>query len=309
MKAIKAKRNSQEARQAASLLHRLSLDNGRRARLWRLLYAHGPANGTLLVLPLDQGFEHGPGDFFPNPEAVDTGFQLQLALEGRYSAIVLGIGLAEKYMREYCGRVPLILKLNAKTNVPADDDAVSTLVASVKDAVRLGADAVGYTLYVGTPRQDEELREFRRVRQDCERFGMPIVLWSYPRGRAIEEKGGKGTLYAIDYAARVAEELGADIVKLHEPGDNNGRCPAPYGGLREALPERLRRVVRSAGRCIVIFSGGTLEDETAVLRKARLYMECGAGGLVFGRNMWQRPYAEALSLTRKVHDVMARYPR
>jgi class I fructose-bisphosphate aldolase len=286
----------------------LSVSHGKRTRLWRLLYAHGPANGTLLVLPLDQGLEHGPADFFPNPDALDTDFQFRLALEGRYSAIALGIGLAEKYMRDYCGRVPLILKLNGKTNIPDDGDAVSPLTATVEDAVRLGADAVGYTLYVGSPRQDAEFLQFMRVRQDCERFGMPIVIWSYPRGRAIDAKGGKGTLYAIDYSARVAEELGADIVKLHEPSDETANVPQPYAALREEADARLRRVVRSAGKCLVLFSGGTKRDRADALRKIELYMRAGATGIIFGRNLWQRPFDEALALSRDAHDVLARYP-
>jgi class I fructose-bisphosphate aldolase len=291
-------------------LRHLSISHGKRVRLWRLLYGHGPRNGTLLVLPLDQGLEHGPSDFFANPEALDTDFQFRLALAGSYSAIALGIGLAEKYMGEYCGRVPLILKLNGKTNIPDDAEAVSPLSASVEDAVRLGADAVGYTLYVGSPRQDAEIREFQRVRQDCERLGMPIVMWSYPRGRAIEAKGGKATLYAQDYAARVAEELGADAVKLHEPEDSNERCPEPYRSLREAAPARLRRVVRSAGKVLVLFSGGVKQDnDAAVLRKVALYMECGATGVMFGRNMWLRSFDHAVALTSSVHRILRRHGR
>ena len=196
------KRSSQAT--VPTALDRLTLGHGKRARLWRLLYGHGPRNGTLVVLPLDQGLEHGPADFFPHPPAVDPDYQFRLAVEGNYSAIALGIGLAEKYMHDYAGRVPLILKLNGKTNIPDDAEATSPAIASVEDAVRLGADAVGYTIYVGSPRQDDELRRFREVRQDCERFGMPLVLWSYPRGAGIDAKGGKNTLYAQDYAARVA---------------------------------------------------------------------------------------------------------
>jgi class I fructose-bisphosphate aldolase len=305
MKANEGKRKSQ----ASPIPPHLSVGHGKRVRLWRLLYGHGPGNGTLLVLPLDQGLEHGPSDFFPNPAALDTGFQFRLALEGRYSAIALGIGLAEKHMADYAGRVPLILKLNGKTNIPDDGDATSPLFASVEDAVRLGADAVGVTLYVGSPRQDEEIRQVGRVRAECERFGMPLFVWSYPRGRAIEAKGGKGTLYAIDYAARIAEEIGADVVKLHEPKECNERCPEPYRKLREDLPARLRRVVRSAGSCLVIFSGGLKESDATLLEKARTCMESGAAGLVFGRNMWQRPYADALALTEKVRGVLARFPR
>ncbi len=292
----------------AARLDHLSVSHGKRARMWRLLYGHGPANGTLLVLPLDQGLEHGPTDFFPNPAALDTDFQFRLALEGQYSAIALGIGLAEKYFRDYCGRVPLILKLNGKTNIPPDDDAVSPLLASVEDAVRLGADAVGYTLYVGTPRQDFEFLQFCKVRQDAERYGMPIVMWAYPRGSAIEARGGKGSLYAIDYAARVAEEAGADIVKLHEPAEDTSGCPEPYRSLRENAGERLRRVVRSAGRCLVLFSGGSRMDPGAAVAKVDLCMQAGAAGIIFGRNLWQRPYDEALALSRRVHEVLARYP-
>jgi class I fructose-bisphosphate aldolase len=288
----------------------LSVAHGKRVRLWRLLYGGGPGNGTLIVLPLDQGLEHGPTDFFPHPPALDTDYQFRLALEGNYSAIALGVGLAEKYMKDYCGRVPLMLKLNGKTNIPEDAEAVSPAFASVEDAVRLGADAVGYTMYVGTPRQDVEIREYQRVRQDCERLGMPLVMWAYPRGRAIEAKGGKGSLFAQDYAARVAEEMGADVVKLHEPTPDSDRTPEPYRSLREDGPARVRRVVRSAGRVLVLFSGGEKDDrDERVVEKVRLYMEGGATGVMFGRNMWLRKFDHAVALTRQVHQVMARYPR
>jgi class I fructose-bisphosphate aldolase len=263
-----------------------------------------------MVLPLDQGLEHGPSDFFPNPAALDTRFQFRLAEEGRYSAIALGIGLAEKYMGEHAGRVPLILKLNGKTNIPDDAEATSPAIASVEDAVRLGADAVGYTVYVGSPRQDLELREFGKVRATCERFGMPLVVWAYPRGRDVEAKGGRGSLFAQDYAARVAEELGADVVKLHEPLEDPGASPEPYRSLREDAASGLRRLVRSAGRVMVLFSGGAKQDDdAAVLRKVRLYMECGATGVMFGRNMWLRDFEHALALTRRVHGILTRWPR
>jgi class I fructose-bisphosphate aldolase len=303
------KRKSQ-ARTHGNALSSLSLSQGKRTRLWRLLYAHGPANGTLMVLPLDQGLEHGPTDFFPNPAALDTSFQFRLAIEGRFSAIALGVGLAEKYMGHDAGRIPLILKLNGKTNIPDDAEAVSPAFASVEDAVRLGADAVGYTVYVGSPRQDVEIREYGKVRQECERFGMPLVVWAYPRGRDVEAKGGKGTLFAQDYAARVAEELGADVVKLHEPAEDPGASPEPYDSLREDARARLRRVVRSAGRVMVLFSGGVKQDDdAAVLRKVKLYMESGATGVMFGRNMWLRDFDAALALTRRVHAIMHRFPR
>jgi class I fructose-bisphosphate aldolase len=263
-----------------------------------------------MVLPLDQGLEHGPTDFFPHPPALDPEHVFALAEAGRFSAIALGVGLAEKYLGPYAGRVPLILKLNGKTNIPEDAEAVSPAFASVEDAVRLGADAVGYTMYVGTPRQDVEIREYRQVRQDCERLGMPLVMWAYPRGRAVEEKGGKGSLFAQDYAARVALEMGADVVKLHEPAAESPGSPEPYASLGEDAAARVRRVVRSAGRTLVLFSGGEKDDrEPRVLEKIRLYMDNGATGVMFGRNMWLRRPAEALVLTRKVHGLLARYSR
>lgn len=304
------KRKSQARNSNAGALDALSLAHGKRTRLHRLLYGHGPGNGTLMVLPLDQGLEHGPADFFPNPAALDTDFQFRMAVEGRFSAIALGIGLAEKYLHDYAGRIPLILKLNGKTNIPDDAEAVSPAFASVEDAVRLGADAVGYTVYVGSPRQDVEIREYGKVRQECERFGMPLVVWAYPRGRDIETKGGRGTLYAQDYAARVAEELGADVVKLHEPAADPGASPEPYRSLREDAAARLRRVVRSAGKVMVLFSGGVKQDDdAAVLRKVKLYMGCGATGVMFGRNMWLRDFDAALALARRVHAILHRFPR
>lgn len=275
-----------------------------------MLYGHGPGNGTLLVLPLDQGLEHGPTDFFPHPPAIDPEYQFELAEAGRFSAIALGVGLAEKYLGRHAGKVPLILKLNGKTNIPDDGEATSPLIASVEDAVRLGADAAGYTLYVGSPRQHDELRQLRGVRADCERFGMPLVLWSYPRGSAIDAKGGKNTLYAQDYAARVALEVGADIVKLHQPEAHREHVPPPYDALDEDAATRTRRVVRSAGRTMVLFSGGVKnDDDQAVLDKVRECMKAGATGVMFGRNMWLRPFDDAVALARRAQEIMREFGR
>src|SRR5918999_3543616 len=207
-----------------------NLSPGKRTRLRRLLYDYGPGNGTLMLLPIDQGIEHGPRDFFPNPDSKDPEYQFRLAAEAGYSALACQIGLAEKYYPDYAGQVPLILKVNGKTDVPPSDEALSTTNASVEDAVRLGADAVGYTLYVGSPRQDADLAQLRTVREDCDRFGMPLVIWAYPRGSAVAEKGGPNSFYAIDYAARLAMEMGADVVKLNMPKldpDKAKDSPAP----------------------------------------------------------------------------------
>jgi class I fructose-bisphosphate aldolase len=291
-------------------LRDLDVSLGKRTRLHRLLYQHGPANGTLLFLPIDQGLEHGPVDFFANPDSVDPSFQLRLAKEGGYSGIVFHIVLAEKYMKEFAGEVPLVLKLNGKTNIPKDDRAFSPQTASVEDAVRLGADAVGYTLYVGSPAQGEDIRQFCQIRQDCDRFGMPLIMWAYPRGQAIEDKGGRDSLYAVDYAARVACELGADLVKLNLPEYDEGKAknlPKPYDQMKVSAQEALEKVVRSAGRTMVLVSGGSKISDEDLLEKVKISMEAGVTGLIFGRNMWQRKMDEALKLTEKIKRIMSEY--
>jgi fructose-bisphosphate aldolase, class I len=283
------------------------LSTGKKARLHRLMYQHGPGNGTFLFLPIDQGLEHGPVDFFENPECGNPDFQYELALKGNYSAIAVHIGLAEKYLKRYAGKVPLVLKLNGKTNLPASDDAFSTLTGTVEDAVRLGADAVGYTLYVGSPSQDKDIQQFCQVRRDAERYGMPVIIWAYPRGSAVKAKGGQDSPYAIEYAARVACEVGADVVKINYPKvDVPGleNSPAPYNTLKLTEEEAIRRAVQAAGKTLVVFSGGSKVGDDDLLLKVRQGMDAGGNGLIFGRNMWQRPMQEALSVTSRVIDVM-----
>ena len=287
----------------------LDLPLGKRVRLRRLLYGRGMKNGTLLILPIDQGLEHGPIDFFPNPPSQDPDFQWRLALEGNYNAVACHYGLARKYMTKYAGEVPLLLKINGKTTIPSDDEAFSSMTGSVEDAVSLGADAVGYTLYVGSPRQDDDLHQLQMVREDCDKYNMPLVVWSYPRGAAIEKKGGRDSLYAVDYAARVALEMGADIVKLNIPkqGPKDSEQPGEYAGIDYAYGEGARRVVESAGRCLVLFSGGSKLGDEDLMTKARTAMESGATGLIFGRNMWQRPFDDALAMSRSVQDMLQGY--
>jgi fructose-bisphosphate aldolase, class I len=288
----------------------LDLGLGKRVRLHRLLYEHGPGNGKLMILPIDQGIEHGPLNFFANPEAKYPLFQYELARRGGYSAIALHIGLASKYLRDYAGEIPLILKINGKTNIPSDAEAFSALTATVEDAVRLGADAVGYTLFAGSPRQDDDIAQLMEVRSECDRFGMPLIVWSYPRGTAIDAKGGKDSFYAVDYAARLAEELGADIVKVNFPKikpELDAAAPAPYNTLKIDEVGAFKQVVQSAGRAFVLVSGGDKISDEDLLNKVRMSMEAGATGLIFGRNMWKRPMDEALALTAKIREVMSKY--
>lgn len=284
-----------------------TLPPGKRARLRRLLFEFGPGNGTLMLLPIDQGIEHGPRDFFANPASKDPEYQFQLAAEAGYSALACQIGMAEKYYPDYAGQVPLILKVNGKTDIPPSDNALSTCNASVEDAVRLGADAVGYTLYVGSPRQDEDLVQLRQVRQDCDRFGMPLVIWAYPRGAALDKKGGQSTFYAIDYAARMAMEMGADVVKLNMPKidpEKDKLTPAPYNELEIDRAEAIRQCVESAGRSLVVLSGGSKIDDDQLLEQTRFIMQAGGQGVIYGRNVWQREWSEALDIVAQIKETL-----
>lgn len=281
----------------------LDLPTGKKVRLYRLLHKYGPGNGRMLVLPIDQGLEHGPRDFFVNPESLNPEFQLRLALEGGFSAIAFQVGLAEKYLRAFAGKVPLILKINGKTEIPPDDEAFSSCTASVEDAVRLGADAVGYTCYIGSPRQDEDFVRFGQVRREAERAGMPVIMWAYPRGRFIEQKGGRDSLYAVDYAARVAQELGADVVKVNYPKVDEGKraqYPKEYQELKLSKKEMLEKVVASAGRTLTLMSGGSKRSDAELFDDVKVALEAGVTGFIFGRNMWQRRFGEALDVAAKI---------
>jgi len=289
-------------------LDQIGVSAGKKARLYRILHGHGMRNGTAIFLPYDHGLEHGPRDFFGNPESSDPGYIIRLAVEGGFNGIALQIGLAEKFYWDYAGEVPLVLKLNGKTEIPSAIDPLSPVNATVEDAVRLGADAVGYTLYVGSPAQERDFAQYLRVREDAERFGMPLIVWSYPRGAAIDAKGGKDSFYAVDYAARIASELGADLVKVNfpQPGKQSG---VPEAYRREfSSAEAIEAVVRSASRTLLLVSGGEQAGDEAMLEKARQSMEAGATGLIFGRNVFQRGHDESLRLIAQLRDILAKYP-
>lgn len=292
-------------------LEDLDLDPGRRARLVRMLSSFGPGNGTLLVLPYDHGIEHGPIDFLRNEESADPAYLFELAIEGRFSAIATHYGIAARYFKPYAGEIPLIVKISGKTNIPPDDEAFSALDAGVEDAVRLGAEGIGYTLYVGSPRQERDFLQLKQVRQDCDRFGMPLFIWAYPRGRDIEAKGGRDSLYAVDYASRLAMELGADVVKINLPQCRKPGTPYPesYERLEEEEEpfEMTRRVVHSAQRTLVIFSGGGFKSDEEFLQNVEMGMRAGAHGLIAGRNIWQRPRREALEMIGRIHEILAEH--
>ena len=178
--------------------------------------------------------------------------------------------------------------------------------------MRLGTDAVGYTLYVGSPRQADDFLQFARVRREAERFGMPVVVWAYPRGEAVEAKGGRDSLWAITYAARVALEAGGDVVKVNFPKldpEKERLAPRPYADLHLHEEEAIAHVVASAGAALVLFSGGERVGDDELLRQARLGMAAGAAGLIFGRNVWQRPYDEALAVSRRLAALLGEHGR
>jgi class I fructose-bisphosphate aldolase len=288
------------------------LGPGEKRHLHELMMAHGPGNGRIMLLPIDQGLEHGPGDFFVNPPAADLEFQFSLAEEAGFSGIACHIGLAERYFRKYAGRVPLVAKLNGKTAILPEDKPFAPLDAGVEDAVRLGADAVGYTLYVGSPLEAEDIAQFTRVRQEARRFGLPVIMWAYPRGPFVEARGGgRDSLAMVDYAARLANELGATLCKINLPSPPKGKgydAQSPFKGYNAYLDisetAALRMVVRSAGRTGVLVSGGSKLGDQELLDKTRLCLEAGVDGLIFGRNIWQRKYEDALRLSREIRAMM-----
>jgi class I fructose-bisphosphate aldolase len=289
-------------------LGQLGLSAGKKARLHHILYQHGLRNGTALFLPYDQGLEHGPRDFFANPAASDPKYIIDLALEGGFNGIAIQIGLAEKFYWDYAGEVPLVLKLNGKTDIASGIDPLSPVNATVQDAVRLGADAVGYTLYVGSPAAERDFGQYRQVREDALRLGMPLIVWAYPRGTAIDAKGGKDSFYAVDYAARTASELGADVVKVNFPHpEKRTDVPEPY--LAEFSAQlAIDAVVRSANRTLLLVSGGERAGDEAMLEKARQSMQAGATGLIFGRNVWQREHSESLRFAGQLREILAKHP-
>ncbi|MFA5786842.1 MAG: fructose-bisphosphate aldolase [Actinomycetota bacterium] len=287
----------------------MGLNSGKKARLHRILFKHGLRNGTALFLPYDQGLEHGPRDFFANPDAGDPKYIVKLAVEGDFNGLAIQVGLAEKFYWDYAGEVPLILKLNGKTEIPSDDEPISSLHADVAEAVRLGADAVGYTMYVGSPIQDQDWAQYREVRADAEAYGIPLIVWAYPRGSAIKAKGGHTSFYAVDYAARVASELGADLVKVNFPAPAKKEgTPKEYASLDLDEQAAVNAVVRSAGRSLVLLSGGEKAGDEVVIDKATKSMNAGACGLIFGRNVWQRPHAESMKFIDSLKGVLSRYP-
>ena len=239
-------------------------------------------NGKALYLAYDQGLEHGPSVDF-NDKNVDPLYILDIAKRGKFQGVVFQKGIAEKYYEEIKkSKVPLILKLNGKTKL-FQGEAISRQLCTVKEAIKLGAKAVGYTIYIGSRYESVMMQEFESIEREAHKFSIPLIAWVYPRGKAVKDDTSKELM---SYSARVALELGADIVKIK------------YGGNAKDL----QWAVKSAGKTKVVIAGGIKTNEKSLLKQVSDIMNSGAIGLAIGRNIWQHP--RPLEITDKIKKII-----
>lgn len=272
--------------------------------LCRLLN-HGRLGGTgrMIILPVDQGFEHGAARSFAiNPPAYHPHYHFQLAIEAGLSAYASVLGFLEAGAAEFAGRVPLILKLNSHDVLHPEQDPLGAQTASVRDALRLGCVAVGYTIYPGTVERRLQYEQLREIREEARQAGLVVVVWSYPRGGGLS-KDGETALDVTAYAAHIAAQLGAHIIKVKLPTAHLEQEAARKMYEEQHIPlatmaERVKHVTQSAfnGRRIVIFSGGAKTEDTAILDETRAIRAGGGFGSIIGRNSFQRDRAAALEL-------------
>jgi len=236
-----------------------------------------------LFLAYDHGFEHGPKDL--RGKSLDPEYILDLAVKGSYTGIILQKGIAEKYYTgtKYQKQVPLILKINGKTNLRPQEEPFSTINCRVEYAKKLGAQAVGYTIYLGSEWEAKMFEDFGKIQEEAHSLGLAAIAWIYPRGKAVlNETSSEIT----QYAARIGLELGADLIKIKYPGSE----------------EAMREAVRLAGKTKVVLSGGPKQSEEEFLAIVQKVMRAGASGVAIGRNVWQRD--EALAITEKIKQII-----
>jgi fructose-bisphosphate aldolase, class I len=266
---------------------------------------HGRLAGTgrMIILPVDQGFEHGPArSFAVNPPAYDPAYHFQLAIDAGLNAYASLLGFLEASAADFAGEIPLILKLNAHDLLHEETEPLGALTASVSDALRLGCAAIGYTIYPGTAERRLQYEQLRELASQAKAAGLVVVVWSYPRGGNLS-KEGETALDVIAYGAQIAALLGAHIIKVKMPTAHLELPEAKkvYEEMkipRATAAERVRHVVQSAlnGRRIVLFSGGPKEDDEALFAEGRAIREGGGFGSIIGRNSFQRDKAAALRL-------------
>ena len=287
---------------------------GTLTNLARLLN-HGRLAGTgkLVILPVDQGFEHGPArSFAPNPPAYDPRYHFELAIEAGCNAYAAPLGFLEAGGRDFIGDVPMILKTNDADSLLDEKDPNQAMTGSVQDALRLGCSAVGFTIYPGSAHQYEMFNQVRALAEEAKRNGLAVVIWSYARGSGLS-KEGETAIDVIAYSAQIAAQLGAHIIKVKLPTDHIEQDAARKVYEDQKIPiatqaERVRHVVQSAfdGRRIVIFSGGAANfDDTALFDEFRAIHDGGGFGSIVGRNSFQRPKAEALKMLHTAMDIHA----
>ncbi len=281
------------------------------ANLARMLN-HGTLGGTgkMVILPVDQGFEHGPArSFAPNAPGYDPHYHFKLGLDAGCNAYAAPLGFLEAGAADFAGEIPLILKLNNSDSLLAETDPCPAVTGSVADALRLGCAAVGFTIYPGSGARNDMYEEIRAISEEAKAVGLPTVLWSYPRGGAIS-KDGETAIDVVAYAAQIACQLGAHIVKVKPPTEHIEQDAARKVYEAEKIPvgtlaERVSHVVQSAfnGRRIVIFSGGAKGSDEKVFDEVRGIYEGGGFGSIIGRNSFQMPNDESLNFLAHVMNI------
>ena len=268
--------------------------------------------GKLVILPVDQGFEHGPArSFAPNPPGYDPDYHFQLAIDAGCNAYAAPLGFIEASAARFAGQIPLILKLNNSDSLAKIDQPISAITGSVDEALRLGCAAVGYTIYPGSGARNRQYEDLRAITQEAKRKGLVVVVWSYPRGAGVS-KDGETAVDVAAYAAQIAAQLGAHIIKVKPPKDLVEGAEAKkvfekYAIPTKTLADRVRHVVQSAfnGKRIVIFSGGEAKGIDDLLAEIRGLKEGGSFGSIMGRNAFQRTKPEALKLLAEVMKIYA----
>jgi fructose-bisphosphate aldolase, class I len=267
------------------------------------------STGRMVILPVDQGFEHGPArSFAPNPAGYDPLYHFELAIDSGCNAYAAPLGFLEAGAAEFAGQIPLILKLNNSDSLSAGEPC-SAVTGSVEDALRLGCSAIGFTIYPGSEERNTMLEELAELTREAKSVGLAVVVWSYPRGSSLS-KEGETAIDVIAYAAQIAAQMGAHVIKVKAPSAHLEQDAARKVYEKEKIPiatlaDRVRHVVQSAfnGRRIVIFSGGAAKSTPEVLEEIRAVRDGGGFGSIIGRNSFQRSKSEGMKLLRSVMDI------
>ena len=289
------------------LSHYESDNPGTKTNLARILMA-GKLRGTgkLVILPVDQGFEHGPArSFAPNPAAYDPHYHYQLAIDAGLSAYAAPLGMLELGAATFAGQIPTILKVNSSNSLAVDKN--QALTGSVNDALRLGCSAIGFTIYPGSEFAFELMEEIREMAEEAKAAGLAVVVWSYPRGPNLDKKA-ETALDICAYAAHMAALLGAHIIKVKPPTDviSLDAAKKSYDGFdASTMAKRVAHVVQSCfnGKRIVVFSGGESKSLEGLYDEVRGLRDGGANGSIIGRNTFQRPREEALAMLQTIVDI------